>query len=145
MAPWNPEQTIGNLIDHQTVAFISSVDDEGYPNLKAMLAPRRREGLAQFWFTTNTSSMRVDQYRANPLAAVYFMDRRFMRGVMIRGRMTVLEDTASKEMIWEAGDTKYYLLGVSDPDYCVLHFAAKDGRYFVNFKSKTFQIDAPGN
>ena len=44
----DPEQTIGNLIDHQTVAFIASIDEDGFPNLKAMLAPRRREGIGQF-------------------------------------------------------------------------------------------------
>ena len=141
MATWDPEQTVGNLIDKQSTAFIASVDDEGYPNLKAMLAPRKRVGLCEFWFTTNTSSMRVAQYRANPLAAIYFVDRRFFRGVMLRGKMTVLEDTASKEKIWQPGDTQYYPLGVTDPDYCVLHFAATDGRYYANFSSKAFQID----
>jgi general stress protein 26 len=33
-------QTIGNLIDKQGVALVSSVDDEGFPNTKAMLPPR---------------------------------------------------------------------------------------------------------
>jgi general stress protein 26 len=33
----NPEETIGNLIDKQGLAFIGSVDDEGFPNMKAML------------------------------------------------------------------------------------------------------------
>lgn len=36
------QQTIGNLIAKQNVAFISSVDDDGYPNTKAMLPPRMR-------------------------------------------------------------------------------------------------------
>jgi hypothetical protein len=31
------EQTIGNMIDKQGVSFISSVDDDGFPNSKAML------------------------------------------------------------------------------------------------------------
>ncbi|MDR0592057.1 MAG: pyridoxamine 5'-phosphate oxidase family protein [Bifidobacteriaceae bacterium] len=53
----DPAQTIGNLIDKPSIAFIASVDGEGFPNLKAMLAPRERVGLRKFWFTTNTSSM----------------------------------------------------------------------------------------
>ena len=141
MATWNPEQTIGNLIDHQSTAFIASVDDEGFPNLKAMLAPRHRVGIREFWFTTNTSSMRVAQYRANPKAAIYFMDRRFFRGVMLRGHMEVLEDAASKELIWQDGDTQYYSQGVTDPDYCVLHFTATDGRYYASFNTKTFTVE----
>ena len=143
MSHWNPEQTIGNLIDNQSTAFIASVDADGYPNLKAMMAPRHRVGIREFWFTTNTSSSRVAQYRANPLASIYFMDRRFFRGVMLRGGMAVCEDPQTKEMIWQDGDTRYYPLGVTDPDYCVLHFTAEDGRYYTNFQSKNFSVGAP--
>lgn len=134
------ESTIGNLIDKQGVSFISSVDGDGFPNTKAMLPPRRREGIKTFYFTTNTSSMRVSQYRENPNACIYFCDRRFFRGVMLVGTMEVLEDSASKEMIWREGDTMYYPKGVTDPDYCVLKFTAGKGRYYSNFKSETFEI-----
>jgi general stress protein 26 len=134
------EQTIGNLIDRQGVSFIGSIDDEGFPNSKAMLPPRKREGIKVFYFTTNTSSMRVAQYRTNPKACVYFCDKRFFRGVMLRGTMEVLEDAASKEMVWREGDTLYYSKGVTDPDYCVLRFTAQTGRYYANFSSEDFAI-----
>jgi len=135
------KQTIGNLIDKQGVSFISSVDGEGFPNLKAMLPPRKREGIKVFYFTTNTSSMRVAQYRTNPKACIYFCDRRFFRGVMLKGTMEVLEDAASKEMVWLEGDTMYYPQGIADPDYCVLRFTAQTGRYYANFSSEDFNID----
>ena len=48
----NPEETIGNLIDKQSVSFISSVDENGYPNTKAMLAPVRREGIKTIYWHT---------------------------------------------------------------------------------------------
>ena len=73
----NAENTIGNLIDKQGVAFISSVDGDGFPNTKAMLPPRKREGIRTFYFTTNTSSMRAAQYRDNPKACIYFCDNRY--------------------------------------------------------------------
>lgn len=132
--------TIGNLIDKQGTAYISSVDRDGYPNTKAMLPPRKREGIKVFYFTTNTSSMRVRQYRENPRASIYFCDRRFFRGVMLKGTMEVLEDNASKEMIWQEGDTMYYPQGVTDPDYCVLKFTAREGRFYSQFKSETFAV-----
>ena len=137
----NAEQTIGNLIDKQGVSFISSVDGDGFPNTKAMLPPRKRDGIKTFYFTTNTSSMRVAHYQANPKACLYFYDKRFFRGVMLRGVMEVLEDTVSKEMIWQEGDTLYYSKGVTDPDYCVLKFTAQSGRYYTNFKSEEFEIE----
>lgn len=134
------EKTIGNLIDKQGVSFISSVDADGYPNTKAMLLPRRREGIRVFYFTTNTSSRRVSQYRKNPRACIYFCDRRFFRGVMLKGTMEVLEDSDSKELIWREGDTMYYPGGVTDPDYCVLRFTAEKGRYYSSFKSEDFEV-----
>ena len=134
-------KTIGNLIDAAGVSIISSVDKDGFPNSKAMLPPRMREGIRRIFFTTNTSSMRVGQYLNNPKACVYFFDRRFYRGVMLRGTMEVLDDSASKELIWQPGDEMYYPQGVTDPDYCVLRFTAQDGRYYSNFKSEDFEVE----
>ena len=135
------EQTIGKLIDKQGVSFISSIDIEGFPNTKAMLPPRKRESIKTFFFSTNTSSMRVAQFRKNPKASIYFCDKRFFRGVMLIGIMEVLEDAASKEMIWQEGDTMYYSKGVTDLDYCVLKFTAKTGRYYTNFSSEDFIVE----
>jgi len=134
-------QTIGNLIDKNGTGVISSIDDEGFPNTKAMLPPRKREGIKYFWFSTNTSSLRVSQYQENPRACIYFFDKRFYRGVMLKGTMEVLEDTQSKEMIWRDGDTLYYPKGVTDPDYCVLRFTAHSGRYYSNFSSQDFDVE----
>ena len=136
----NHEQTIGNLIDKQSVLFVASVDENNYPNMKAMLPPRKREGVREFWFTTNTSSMRVSQYLQNPNAAIYFYDKRFFRGVQLVGTMSVLTDAETKEEIWREGDTLYYPGGVADQDYCVLKFTAQKGRYYSNFKSEDFEV-----
>ena len=136
----DPQHTIGNLIDKQSVAFVASISSDGEPNVKAMFAPRKREGIRVMYFTTNTSSLRVSQFRTNPKASIYFYDKRFFRGVMLVGEMEVLEDAETKEMIWRDGDTMYYSKGVTDPDYCVLKFTAKRGRYYANFKSEDFEI-----
>jgi len=133
-------RTAGNIIDNANVSMISSVDENGFPNTKAMLPPRKREGIKHIYFTTNTSSMRVKQYKNNPKACVYFFDKRFFRGVMLRGTMEVLRDKRSKKMIWKNGDEMYYPKGVTDPDYCVLKFTARNGRYYSNFKSEDFTV-----
>ena len=137
----NAVNTIENLIEKQSVSYISSIGDDGFPNTKAMLPPRKHEGIKVFYFTTNTSSMRVSQYRKNPKACIYFCDKRFYRGVMLKGFMEVLEDGESKESIWQEGDTMYYPKGVTDPDYCVLKFTAESGRYYSNFHSENFIIE----
>ena len=137
----DPNSTIGNLVDKVSVSIISSVDDEGFPNTKAMIPPRKREGIKQFYFSTCTDSMRVEQYEKNPKACIYFFDKRFFRGVMLKGTMSVLHDSAIKEEIWCEGDDRYYPLGVTDPNYSVLCFTAKEGRYYSNFKSVDFEVE----
>ena len=134
-------KTIGNLIDKAGISIISSVDEDGFPNSKAMLVPRKRDGIKHIYFTTNTSSMRVRQYLSNPKACVYFFDKRFFKGVMLRGTMEILHDSASKEAIWKQGDEIYYPKGVTDPDYCVLRFTSQNGRYYSNFRSDNFEVD----
>ena len=126
---------------NRVTAMIGSVDVEGFPNMKAMLPPRKREGISEFYFTTNTSSMRVKQYLENPKASIYFYDKRFYRGVMLKGTMEVLTDSKSKEEIWREGDEIYYPLGVTDSDYCVLKFTAQSGRYYSNFRSEDFLVN----
>lgn len=136
----DPEKTIGNLIDKAGNAFLSYVDGDGFPVAKAMLAPREREGIKTFYFTTNTSSDKVKCFRENPKCSVYFMDKRFFRGVSLSGTAEVLEDAQSKELIWRAGDTMYYKGGVADPDHCVLRLTVTKGRYYSNFKSEDFEV-----
>lgn len=133
-------KTIGDIIDKANATIISSVDVNGFPNTKAMLPPRKRNGIIDFYLTTNASSMRVKQYSDNPKACIYFYDKRFFKGIMLKGNMEVLHDAKSKKMIWKEGDEVYYPKGVSDPDYCVLKFTAHEGRYYSNFKSETFEI-----
>ena len=132
---------IAQMADSLPVAYISSVDYEGFPWTKAMLAPRRREGIKTFYFTTNTFSIRVAQYKANPKASIYFCDAEGFKAVMLRGTMEVLTDTVSKEMIWRDGDEQYYPGGVTDPNYCVLKFTTTDGRFYSDFYPRSFVIE----
>ena len=69
---------IERFISRQKVSFICSVDSDGFPNVKAMLMPRKRNGLKEFWFSTNTSSMRVRQYLENARACIYFCRKGLM-------------------------------------------------------------------
>lgn len=117
------------------------MDAEGFPNIKAMLQTRKREGLKHIYLSTNTSSMRVSQFLKNNRACLYVCNTRFFKGVMLCGTMEILTDSTSKEMIWQEGDTMYYPEGVTDPDYCVLKFTAFAGRYYSGFKSEDFTIE----
>lgn len=133
---------IEKFIDKQKVSFICSIDEENYPNVKAMLKPGKRIGLKEFYFLTNTSSMRVKQYQNNPNACIYFYHKGLIKyvGVMLKGKMEVLTDQETKNALWKKGDTIFYKKGVTDPDYCVLKFTAISGRDYCDLKTESFDI-----
>lgn len=135
------EQLI-EFIQKQKVSFIASVDENGFPNMKAMFVPRKIDGNC-FYFTTNTSSMRSQQFLKNSKASIYFYNKGRFRyeGVMLTGTMEVLQDEKTKKEIWRAGDTMFYKQGVSDPDYCVLKFTAIKGRHYCDLKTESFDIE----
>lgn len=128
-------EKIEKLIATCPTAVLCSVDAEGYPCAKAMLAPRRREGIEEIWFSTNTSSQSVERYRNCRKASVYFYDASTFQGVLLRGEIEIKEDPTSKESLWQEGDEIYYPQGVTDPDYCVLRFVANSARYYTDFQS----------
>jgi general stress protein 26 len=137
----NPEKTIGSLIDKQGVSFISSIDENGYPNTKAMLPPVKREGIKTFYWHTNSPSMRVKHYKNNPKACIYFYNKRFFRGIMLKGIMEVMEDKKIKKELWKDDFSVYYQGGVEGGDYIIIKFTAEAGRYYSAFHSEDFKIE----
>ncbi len=136
------KQQIYEFISSQKTAFISSVDEDGFPNTKAMFVPRKIEG-DSFYFTTNTSSMRSQQFMNNSKACIYFYHRGRFRyeGIMLIGNMEVLQNEEIKKEIWRDGDIMYYKKGVDDPDYCVLKFTAVKGRHYYDLKTESFTME----
>ena len=116
------EKNVQRFISKRRFAFIGSIDDDGFPNIKVMLYPRKVVDYKEFYFSTNTSSLRARQFLDNPCACLYFCSLLSFKGVMLRGTMEVSHDQPLKEEIWKKGDTQYYPKGVTDPDYCVLKF-----------------------
>ncbi len=129
---------IFEFISKQKTAFVASVDGEGYPVIRAMLAPRKIDG-NDIYFTTNTSSNKVKQYLSDNKACVYFYKRGKIKyqGVSILGEMRVCTDQPTKDMIWRFGDGFVYRKGVTDPDYCVLKFTCKTAEYYCDLKTET--------
>ena len=130
------------FIKKQKVSFICSIDESGFPNIKAMLKPRKMIGTREFYFSTNTSSLRVKQFQNNSKASVYFYHKGLVNyiGVILTGKMEVLTDQKTKDMIWRRGDIMFYKKGVTDADYCVLKFTAENGRYYCNLKTESFKV-----
>ena len=130
----NFETIIGGLIDTQDVCYLSFINSQGFPTTRAMLNPRKRQGIKDFYLTTNFSSQKVVSLLANPRAGLYFCDKKVYRGVAFSGTVEVIRDQSVKDEIWRDMDTIFYENN-TDPDYCVLKFTAEFARYFQDYHS----------
>lgn len=126
-----------DLVHGARTIVVNSVDDHGYPQAKQMFK-LKHDGLKTFWFSTNTSSMRVQQFKNNPKASLYFVGAR--NGLMLVGEMEICRDRASREELWDETSIEYYPLGIDDPDYSVLKFTARTGNYYINLMKYTFDV-----
>jgi general stress protein 26 len=126
---------------NKKIAFIGSVNGNNVPNIKAMLVAKH-DGIKTFYFASNSSAMRTEQYKHNNNACIYFNGGPIYKGLMLEGTMEILNDEKSKKLIWQNGMKNIYKNGgMNDPDYCILKFTAKIGRYYYWFKTETFEIE----
>jgi len=112
-----------SLANLSNIAMLGTNGDKDYPNVKAMIK-MENEDLKIVWFSTNTSSKRITQLNRDSKTYVYFVDFDQWEGLMLVGNIEVLQDIESKKRLWREGYEKYYLSGVTDPDYSVLRFTA---------------------
>ena len=100
---------IRRLRENAQVAYVGSVSEAGFPQIKGMLVIEH-DSMKVHYFSTNTSSRRVAQFRANPKACVYYVDdtKDQYRGALFTGTMEVCTDRATKEFLWREGFEMYY-------------------------------------
>jgi len=128
------------LVDKSAICMLGTIGEDGFPNIKAMLN-LRHEGLKKIWFSTNTSSRRVQQLKKDNRACVYYVDEANFKGLMLVGTIEILQDIESRKMLWSEGAEVYYPLGVEDPDYSVLCFTAKQANFYHQLTNLTFEIE----
>jgi general stress protein 26 len=123
------------------IAFAGSVNHDNAPNIKAMLVAKH-DRLKTFYFASNNSAMRTEQYKHNSNACIYFSGGLIYKGLMLEGTMEIFNDSDTKKSVWKNSYKSVYKNGgMDDPDYCVLKFTAKKGRYYYWYKTETFEIE----
>jgi general stress protein 26 len=132
-------RSISALRANSKIAYVASVDGAGFPTVRAMLV-LEHDGFETQYFSTNTSSQKVAEFRGNKKASIYYCDDQSFKGVLFRGEMEACTDQPTKDFLWREGFECYYPLGVTDPDYCVLKFTAHSGSYYHGLESADFEI-----
>lgn len=128
------------VIANAATVYVSSIDENGYPNIKAMFACMQ-DGMVFHYMSTNYSSRRTQQFLHNNKCSIYYCDESTCKGVMLTGHIEVCTDHETKAMIWKDTDIIYYPQGVDDPDYCVYRFVAEKGNYYHGLENVDFRIE----
>ena len=136
----NFKQEIRKLRENSAVAYVASVNEGGFPQIKAMLV-LEHDSMQTHYFSTNTSSKRVLQFLKNPKASVYYCDERQYKGALFTGTMEVCTGRDTKALLWREGFETYYPKGIDDEDYCVLKFSADTVNYYHGLSNTTFQAE----
>ena len=150
----NTKELCLELMETAEAGFLTTIDEEGFPVTRAMFNLRRK---AQFpaliavfeghqddfliYFTTNTSSRKLNHIKTNPKVSVYFCRPREWRGLNLIGSIEIGNDRALKQSLWQDGWEMYYPEGVDDPDYSVLCMRPRFARYYHQLQF--FQLDFP--
>lgn len=130
------------LRENAQVAYVGSINGEGFPQIKGMLV-LEHDSMKTHYFSTNTSSKRVAQFRENPKASVYYVDdtKDQYKGALFTGTMEICTDHETKAFLWREGFEMYYPKGVDDEDYCVYKFTADTVNYYYGLSNVTLSVD----
>ena len=110
---------------------------EQYPNLVELFAAHRDDLLV--YFTTNTSSQKLGQIRADPRVSVYYCNPEQFHGLMLSGDVEVIDDSALRHALWSEGWERYYPGGPDDPDHTVLLLRPRSVRGW--YKARRFEFE----
>jgi general stress protein 26 len=127
------------LIMRSSICMLGTQGENSYIRIRALLNLKYR-GLKKIWFSTNTSSQKVAQITRDNRVCLYYVDAAKFEGLSLNGTMRLLQDHASRQMLWSEGNEIYYPLGVDDPDYTVLEFTTIEANYYHGLRNLTFKV-----
>lgn len=131
-------ETVNSTIQSSGICMVSYISTEDYPTTKALMMPRKMEPQGVYWFSTVNRSTKVDGYRRNSKASVYFVDQVKFIGVSLSGIMEVIDDPVIKRSFWVTGDEMFYPHGIDSDDYVILKFTAETGRLYAQIQHFNF-------
>ncbi|MEJ2705253.1 MAG: pyridoxamine 5'-phosphate oxidase family protein [Sedimentisphaerales bacterium] len=122
-----------NLMETADAVYLSTFGEDGFPHTRMLSNLRNTEenpGSAKVlgldkkdfvvYFATGTSSVKMQQIRANPRVSAYFCNPREFRTLMLGGEVEVVEDLEFKRKLWQDGWEMHWPKGAEDPELTVL-------------------------
>jgi general stress protein 26 len=141
------------LMEKSKAVYLTTIDNKGYPCTRALINLRNKEQYPSFvelfgkhnndfliYFSTNTSSNKIVQIKANPKVSAYYCIPDNFHGMMLSGEIEIVADPEIKNMLWRDGWERYYPEGSDDPDYTVLRLKPNFARGWYNSAPFEFKL-----
>ncbi|MHA2363497.1 MAG: pyridoxamine 5'-phosphate oxidase family protein [Candidatus Hodarchaeales archaeon] len=144
------KQFVIQLMETSEAVYLTTIANNGIPYIRAMLNLRNTKQFPYLskvftehqddllvYFSTNTSSEKVEQIKFNPRVALYYCKSEKWHGAMLGGsKIEIIDDYKIKEDLWIKGGEKYYPKGVIDEDYTILRYLPEFIRVWASSKGK---------
>ena len=141
-----------NLLEKAWPAYLTTVDERGFPQTRAMFNLRNSERFPKLIplfgkhrddfaiiFSTNTSSTKVAEIKSRPAVSVYYCNPDEWKGVMFGGEIEIVDDVKLKKELWHDNWVRYYPTGYDDPDHTLLKLIPTVARGWAG--SATFRLE----
>ncbi|UCE49977.1 MAG: pyridoxamine 5'-phosphate oxidase family protein [Phycisphaerales bacterium] len=154
-----PKQACLELMETVDVAYLSTIDSNGFPHTRIMSNLRDKKqhpNLAGFfekhqedfliYMVTSSSSAKMQHIRNNPKVSVYFASYTEVptdfQCLMLAGEIEEISDQQLKKQLWQSGWEIFWQKGVDDPEYTVLRLMPTFAR--GGYKEKLFEFELNG-
>jgi general stress protein 26 len=140
------------VIQTAQVVYLTTIDKEGFPQTRALFNLNNKEQFPNLsflfkdeeddficYFSTNTSSSKMEHIKSNPKVSAYYCLPNEFQGIMLGGLIEIITDGALKKKFWQDGWERYYNEGDEDPDYTILRLSPTFARGWLT--PKTFEIN----
>lgn len=117
------------IMRNADVAYIAKIDDKGYPRVST-ISSIKTDGLKKVWFSTGLNSGKVRFFKQNNRASVCYHEGG--NNITLIGEIEILTTPELKEQLWKDWFIKHFPGGITDPNYCILEFTAKEAVFWID-------------
>lgn len=128
----------GDLINQSDVAYVSSIDENGYPHV-ATRSMIKSYGLQGTYFSTGTEGNLADNIRRNNKMSLCFHNKG--DNMTLVGTAEIIRDQGKKKEMWLDWFIDHFPGGPTDPGFCLIKFTTEYVSLWVDHKSYKFSMD----
>lgn len=125
------------IIRDASIATIAVIDDDGYPRAST-ISNIKTDGVKTVWFATGLKSGKVKCLMRNNKASVCYHESG--NNITLIGTIEISTDLELKKQLWLDWFINHFPEGVTDPNYCILKFTAKQALLWIDSQYEEVEI-----